>query len=131
MVVKGSLGKEGYYFLLDTGKRTIFVDEPIEKGGTDLAPNPLELMLTSLASCTCVTVQMYAKTKGYPLEKIDVKVNGTIEAGTGKLLANCEVTLHGPLDEPQRKRLLGIANRCPVHRILSPQNDIMTRLMAY
>ncbi|CAN5345546.1 OsmC family protein [soil metagenome] len=129
MEVKGSLGKKGYYFLLDTGKRTMFVDEPVEKGGTDLAYNPLELMLSSLASCTSITVQMYAKTKGYPLETIDIKVDGTVEAGTGKLLVACDITLHGPLDEAQRARLLGIANRCPVHRILSPQNDIVTRLV--
>lgn len=102
-------------------------DEPPEIGGADTGPEPMELLLASLAACTCITVRMYAERKGWPLVKMDVNL---------RLGSNLDVTeierdiiFHGDLDDEQRARLLDIANRCPVHRILSNPIQINTRMV--
>jgi len=115
---------------LSNGRHEWQADEPIEAGGTDSGPNPYELLLGSLAACTCVTISWYCQFKNLPLESVsttydfsrihaddckdcDIPDKGFIE----KITSN--VHIEGDFDEAQRKRLAQIAQRCPVHKTLT------------
>lgn len=129
MEANGSLKNEGYLIKVKVGDHEIIFDEPEDKGGTNKGPGAGETVVAALVACTSVTLQMYAKTKEWPLEEVRVTITGEQEAGTGKLILSREIALKGDLDEAQRDRLMGIANRCPVHKILSQKNDIVTKLV--
>jgi putative redox protein len=102
---------------IEVGPNTLLADEELSVGGTDTGPAPHELLLSALGACTSMTVKVYADRKGWPLESVDVKVSGDKKDDAFQI--NVAVELHGPLDEEQRKRLLEIAGKCPVHRTLT------------
>ncbi|MGZ3448388.1 MAG: OsmC family protein [Polyangiales bacterium] len=104
------------------GPHTLVADEPLADGGADTGPKPHEFLLAALASCTSMTVKMYADRKGWPLETIEVAVS--MEAAAGVTRLRRKITLNGPLDDEQRKRLLEIANKCPVHKTLLGKIEI-------
>ena len=92
-------------------------DEQIEKGGTDSGPEPHELLLAALGTCTSMTMRLYAERKGWPVGDVSVKLDGkTVD---GRYMITKQVTMTGALDAEQRQRLLEIADKCPVHRTLS------------
>ena len=93
-------------------------DEPHESGGDDEAPNPQELLAASLASCTAVTMEIYAERKGWDVGSVEVDVDATYD---GHVPTAFEVTVRLPaeLSEEQRERLLAVASKCPVHRALT------------
>ena len=111
-------------------------DTTVEAGGTDEAPNPEELLLSALGSCKVMTLHMYADRKGWDLQKVDIDLEyEKLDAqdvpnyhGEEKHVhvTRAKITLHGNLDEEQRARLLQIADKCPVHRIISGPNIIET-----
>lgn len=93
-------------------------DEPVGAGGTDLAATPMELLLGALASCTLITLRMYAQRKGWALDGASVRVEGSRD-GAGRL-AGAAILLSFPdaLDQAQRLRLVEIAGKCPIHKVL-------------
>ena len=104
-------------------------DEPEDKGGTDGSPTPYEQLLGSLASCTAITLRLYADYKGIELDGVDVEAEFARVPASPPSTARIEqiitrVTLHGRFDEAQRKRLAQIAERCPVHKTLRKGLDI-------
>ncbi len=101
-------------------------DEPVELGGLGSGPNPYDLLASALGACTAMTLRMYAERKGWPLERATVRVLHSREGLKGRDRFAREVTLEGPLDEGQRRRLMEIADRCPVHRTLETGSDIFT-----
>jgi uncharacterized OsmC-like protein/alpha/beta superfamily hydrolase len=110
-------------------------DEPERLGGADEGPTPYGYLLTSLGTCTSMTLRMYARHKKWPLENVEVrlrheKVDDPSNAGGKHKVDRIErvLKLEGPLDEEQRSRLLEIADRCPVHRTLTGDKRIETRL---
>jgi putative redox protein len=115
----------GYHTSMRARTHTFAADEPTEIGGTDLAPNPYELLQGSLASCTAITLRMYADRKGWPLEGVDVQVHFTATP-TASIVKH--IGVHGPLDAVQRQRLIEIADRCPIAKLLSQGVPMESRL---
>jgi putative redox protein len=110
-----------------TGGQTFPGDEPVDAGGTGRGPSPYDLLSAALATCTTMTVRLYADHKVWLLEHIAVSVEHTKETGaTPPDVFHRTVTLTGPLDDEQRARLLQIAERCPVHRTLTTGARIET-----
>jgi putative redox protein len=110
--------RENYTHDVKAGDHTITVDEPTDQGGADLGPSPQELLAAALASCTAVTMEMYAKRKGWDTSGLTVECRYTpAERGC---VTQFELVLKMPphLDEEQIERLQVIAAKCPVHRTL-------------
>ena len=98
-------------------------DVPAAEGGTDLGPTPEEMLLGALGACTAMTLRMYAKRKDWPLEDVRVDLSYAQDQ------IERRVALVGPLDADQSTRLLEIANKCPVHRILTKPATVVTTLV--
>ena len=133
-----NLGKEGFTTQIRAGRHYFLADEPESIGGDDFGPSPYELISASLAACTSMTIQMYARRKKWPLENVETHVNHNKKHAED--CENCElssskidtferaITLEGNLDEQQCAKLLEIANKCPVHRTLHNEVRITTVL---
>ena len=109
---------DGFAHEVDIGKgHALVVDEPAEAGGTDTGPSPTQLLAASLAGCTAITVEMYADRKGWDVGAIEVDVDVDYD---GPVPSSYAVALKLPreLSDDQRRRLLEIAARCPVHKAL-------------
>ena len=124
---------------IQVGRHRLVADEPTDLGGTDSGPNPYDLLLAALGSCTSMTIAMYARRKVWPLQSVRVTLRHSrihaadcedCESKSGRIdRIEREVELIGPLDEEQRTRLLEIADKCPVHRTLQSEISIRTRLV--
>jgi putative redox protein len=122
---------------ITAGEHSLASDEPESIGGTDTAPSPYGLVAAGLGACTSMTIRMYARRKGWPLESVAVDVRH--EKVHAEDCADCEerggridrfervVRLDGDLSADQRARLLEIADKCPVHRTLEARARIDTR----
>lgn len=111
---------------LNNGRHQFFADEPAEIGGTDSAPSPDELLEAALASCSSITIKMYAERKGWLLTEGEVTV--TLARMNGKTTMNREIALQGELSQEQKERLLQIAKLCPVSKTLSGEIEILSTL---
>ncbi len=125
-MVTATIGRDHYKTELMTSGHTTIVDEPEELGGTNLGPAPGEFLMISLASCTAITLRMYADRKKWNVEKIKVEV--AFEKAQYKTIFKREISFEGDLDDDQRARLLQIANSCPVHKTLTNPIEIETVL---
>ena len=119
------------------GPHHLLADEPVKVGGLDTGPNPYEFLLAGLGACTAMTLRLYAERKGLALERVTVTLrHAKIHAAD---CADCEtkegmldridrtIGLEGELDAEQRRRLMEIADKCPVHRTLTSEVEIRTR----
>ena len=137
VVVRGAAG--GFAQEILAGPFGLTADEPTAVGGTGTGPSPYDFLLASLGSCTSMTIAMYARRKGWPLTDVTVQLRHSKIHATDCL--ECEtkegridrieriIQLSGALTEEQRLRLLDIANKCPVHRTLTSEITIQTRLV--
>jgi len=105
------------------GGHELIVDEPEDRGGTDTGPRPTQLLAASLAGCTAITVEMYADRKGWDVGKVEAEVEVSYD---GTVPSRFEVALRLPaeLDAEQRRRLLTIAEHCPVHKVLAGEATV-------
>jgi putative redox protein len=119
--------REGLAHVVEVDGHEVTVDEPREAGGTDSGPSPTRLLTASLASCTAITMAMYAERKGWELDGVEVEVDfeGPPRAGETARF-DVAITLPGHLDAEQRQRIMVIAGKCPVHRILAGGADVVT-----
>jgi putative redox protein len=115
---------EGYAHEVDVeGGHELIVDEPRDAGGTDTGPRPTQLLGASLAGCIAITIEMYARRKQWDVGAVEVTVDMEYEAHVPRTF-NVAVFLPGDLDDEQRQRLLAIASRCPVHRVLAGEAHV-------
>ncbi len=134
-----STGAEGFRTEIGVRSHTLLADEPVSMGGTDSGPTPYDLLVAALGACTTMTLQLYARRKGWPLEEAvarlkHAKVYATDQEKSSDRPVQLdqverELELKGPLDDAQRKRLMEIADRCPVHRTLEGSVTVRTSLM--
>ena len=137
VVVTGA-GEGTFPQLISAHGHALRADEPVEVGGTDSGPGPYDLLLAGLGACTAMTVRMYAERKKWPLEnahvtlrhaKIHAEDCAACETKAGKLdRIERVIRLDGPPDVEQKARLMEIADKCPVHRTLTSEIRIETRM---
>ena len=134
--ITAHVGASGFRTDVTAGLHTLVADEPVALGGSGLGPTPYELLLAALGSCMAMTLRMYADRKGWPLESVRVQLR-TAQAHE-KDCEDCEandvgipviarrIQLAGPITDEQRKRLLQIADRCPVKQTLERGIKVQT-----
>ena len=127
--IAARVGASGFRTDITAGLHTLIADEPRALGGTGMGPTPYEYLLAALSSCMAMTLRMYADRKQWPLESVRVLLR--TERAHEKDCQDCEasevgiprvsrrIELAGPLTDEQRKRLLQIADRCPVKQTLA------------
>ena len=116
----GTLGSENYLMKIKTTNHTVMVDEPESIGGSNQYPNPAQYLLSALASCTAITIKMYADNKKLNVGEInvDVKIKEVISSGkTIKKIVKA-VQFENPLEDDQIERLLTIGSKCPISKLL-------------
>ncbi len=120
--------RKGYAHSLTVGRHTLIADEPEERGGADTGPTPMQLLALSLASCTAITLEIYAGRKGWDLGRVEIEV--AYELGEDHHVTAYEVVLKLPqhLSDDQLERLRAIAGKCPVHRALVGEVEISDRV---
>ena len=126
-MVTAIIGQDHFRTELITSGKTVIADEPEELGGTNAGPAPGEFLMISLASCTAITLRMYADRKQWNVSKIKVEVAS--EKMDNKTFFKREILIEGDIEDDQRQRLLQIANACPVHRVLTNPIEISTILI--
>ena len=124
---------------ISAGPHVLQADEPREHGGTDAGPDPHELLLASLGACTAITVQMYADRKQWPLEAVHIDLSyvkipaeDRVDSDTKPERSGIElaISFSGALSEDQTRKLLVVAGKCPIHRLLTAPVPIQTKLLA-
>jgi putative redox protein len=103
---------------VEVRKHRLTADEPKDHGGQDSGPSPQELLAASLASCTAITMEMYAQRKGWNVGEIAVDVNYEPAQRGSPTRFKMKVEFPKELPEDQRERLMQIGAKCPVHRTL-------------
>jgi putative redox protein len=105
------------------GEHELLVDEPLDRDGTDTGARPTRLLAASLAGCIAITVEMYAKRKGWEIGAIEVDVEMEYEGPVPSTFA-VGLKLPAELSDEQRRRLLTIATHCPVHKVLAGEASV-------
>ncbi len=136
--VTTQIGRSGYVTDIMAAGHSLVADEPPSMGGTDLGPAPYDLLMAALGTCKAMTLRMYSDRKQWPLEAVSVQLNHkkidaadceSCDTKEGRLdQFDCEIDVTGELDDQQKKRLLQIADRCPVHRTLHSEIIVRSKL---
>jgi putative redox protein len=117
--------REGYAHDVEIeGGHTLRVDEPAAAGGTDTGPSPTRLVAAGLASCTAITIEMYAARKGWDVGQVEVDVDVEYRDASPVSFA-VALRLPSELSDEQRQRLLVIAGKCPVHKLIAAETEVM------
>ena len=119
-------GASGYVQKVAIGPHRLMADEAAAVGGSDEGPNPPELLLAALGVCKGMTVRMYAERKRWPLRAVRVDLTRSQTEGAEQI--DVAISFVGELSEEQRRRLLEIAEHCPVHRMLTSGVEIRSSL---
>ena len=132
---------DGYTTEIQADDHSIIADEPVSFGGNDFGPSPYELLNASIGACTAMTLKMYARRKKWPLEEVKVHLSYSKSLKYQEHQANPEnknsridrfekeLELIGDLTEEQKRRLLEIANKCPVHRTIASPSQFVSKLI--
>ena len=116
-----------YQTTVTSGGHTIIADEPVDIGGADTGMSPYNLLLASLASCTVITLRMYIDRKMWIVNEININLE-LFKTPSGVFIES-KLTFKGELTDVQIKRLITIANACPIHKILVGNIVINTGLI--
>ena len=125
--VNAAIGTDKYTCRITWRNGSFIADEPKSKGGEDKGPDPYTLLLSSLASCTLITLRMYIERKGWTIPEVAVNVNMYQEEKAGAMVTIIDRDLYFPeaIPDEQKERLQEIAKACPVSRLL--ENNIQVR----
>ena len=119
-VTVNTLNADNFRHSLNIDNHELFTDLPKSLGGDDTAPSPHDYFDAALASCKALTLKLYAQRKGIPLTGVTVEVtHDDSEEQKGKYVLNVKLTLKGVLTDQQRDELHRIADRCPVHKLMT------------
>lgn len=126
--ILAGIGQEHYVTKLSMRGHLLVADEPVDNGGKDAGPTPSELVLAGLAACTASTLRMYIDRKDWDVERIDLELSiQTEKTETGQLSRiDRVINFTGNITDEQRARLLEIADKCPVHKLLTNPVEIKT-----
>src|SRR5207344_2232045 len=116
--------RQGFEHEVEIREHRLIADEPEGEGGTDHGPAPAELLAASLATCTAITIEMYADRKEWGLGTVEVAVDYEHATTDDPPTFDVTITLGAELSEENRDRLLVIAGKCPVHRLLK-RDDVV------
>lgn len=108
---------------IEDGAHTLVVDEPEVAGGTDAGPAPTRLLAAGLASCIAITMEMYAQRKQWDIGQVEVEVNVDYEKFTPSSF-DATIRLPTGLSAEQREKLLVIARKCPVHKVVAAETPV-------
>lgn len=123
--VSVKLSGQGYTTDVHTADHHLIADEPESLGGRNLGPGPFDLLLSSLGSCTAMTLRMYANRKKWDLQDVEVHMTG--DRSDEGFTIHREILMEGNLDEAQKTRLKEIADKCPVHKTLEGKISVVTK----
>jgi putative redox protein len=119
--------RKGYAHSLTAGQHTLIADEPTDKGGTNTGPTPSQLLALGLASCTAITLEMYADRKQLDVGDLAIDVDYELNRD-GRSRFELTITLPAGLSEEEVEQLRVIAGKCPVHRALKGEVEITDRV---
>jgi putative redox protein len=119
-----AIGREHYRTTIKSANQTIYADEPASNNGTDTGMNPHSLLLSSLGSCTAITLRMYADRKMWPVEEIAVHLE-FYRTNEGTRIDR-QISFKGDITEEQHQKLIQIANACPIHKVLTGHIEVIT-----
>lgn len=128
--VRAIIGKDHYKTIVKSDTNMLIADEPKDLGGSDLGFSPDELLASSLAVCTVITVRMYADRKHWNLDSVEVTVSVDWNKEKARTMMTKEILLKGNLTAEERQRLLDISAKCPTHKALLNPIDIETKLLS-
>jgi putative redox protein len=126
-IVVNDTGKGKFQVRACTSSGEFLIDEPLNVGGLGSGPNPYDLLRAALGACTVMTMRLYANRKNFPLDHASVSVYHFRDA-RGRDIFVRELSLDGALDDDQIQKIVGIAERCPVHLTLTRGADVQTSL---
>ena len=128
--IQAGIGHEHFVSKLSMRGHLLVADEAHDNGGTDAGPTPTELVLSGLAACMTSTLRMYVDRKGWEVDRIDLEVGiriQTTDSGQNTYIdSNIEIT--GDVSLEQKERMIEIARKCPIHRLLTNPIQISTQL---
>jgi putative redox protein len=126
--VNAIIGNTAYTTTIDYQTGSFISDEPVESGGNNLGPSPMHLLAASLASCTTITLKMYCDRHQWLFD--DIQVNVALEFIEGGVRFIRSIVFNGTISEEHLNRLLSIANRCPVHKLLNGNIEINSKIIS-
>lgn len=138
-VVASLDANDGFTTQMKVGNHYMVADEPTSFGGNDFGPSPYELVSAGLSACTVMTIQMYARRKGWPVDNVEVHTSYSkshaedcedCENPSAKIdTFRREIKLQGDLDDKQKARIMQIADKCPVHKTLHSETQVISKLV--
>jgi putative redox protein len=127
--ISATINKDHYRTILRSDTNQMIADEPVSVGGTDQGFSPDELLASSLAACTAITLRMYADRKQFKLDQIDVDVSVTWDKQARRTTLRKTIHFKGDLQPQEVQRLREIADKCPTHVSLTNPIDIETTII--
>jgi putative redox protein len=127
--IEGKIGTQTYLCTISWRNGTLLMDEPESVGGQDLGPDPFSTFLASLAGCTLSTLRMYIDRKGWDIPEISISLNLAQELNPElETSITRTITFSTNISDEQRERLLIIANKCPISKLLKKKITINTTI---
>lgn len=117
---------QDYLVHSDNGNSQWVLDEPTDKGGQDMGPTPMEALLGAIGACMAITGRMYAQRKGWQIDDLRVTLRLEEDSPGTRPVIFKDIQISGPLTEEEKDRIISIASKCPVSRLVQSGATIVT-----